>query len=46
MKIFVGLHLKTYSCLKGNNNDGKKAKGTKSCVIKRIKLNFMITKTA
>ena len=46
MKIFVGLRPKTYSYLKDNDDDGKKAKGTKVCVIKRIKLNFMITKTA
>ena len=39
IKEFVGLREKTYSYLKGNNNDDKKAKGTKKCVIKR-KLKF------
>ena len=35
MKEFVGLRAKTYSYLKDNNNKDKKAKGTKTCVIKR-----------
>ena len=35
MKEFVGLRAKTYSCLKENNDENKKAKGTKKCVIKR-----------
>ena len=39
MKDFVGLRTKTYSYLKDNNNEDKKAKGTKKCVIKR-KLKF------
>ena len=39
MKEFVGLRTKTYSYLKYNNNEDKKAKGTKKCVIKR-KLKF------
>ena len=39
MKEFVGLRTKTYSYLKDNNNEDKKAKGTKKCVIKR-KLKF------
>ena len=30
MKIFVGLRGKTYSYLKDNNDEDKKAKGTKS----------------
>ena len=30
MKEFVGLRTKTYSYLKDNNNEDKKAKGTKS----------------
>ena len=30
MKDFVGLRTKTYSYLKDNNNEDKKAKGTKS----------------
>ena len=34
MKKFVGLHLKTYSYLK-DNDEGKKAKSIKSSVIKR-----------
>ena len=41
MKEFVGLKGKTYSCLKDNNNEDKKAKGTKQCVIKR-KLKFEV----
>ena len=39
MKKFVGLRAKTYGYLKDNNDDYKKAKGTKRCVIKR-KLKF------
>ena len=39
MKEFVGLRAKTYSYLKDNNDEDKKTKGTKSCVIKR-KLKF------
>ena len=35
MKEFVGLRAKTYSYLKDNNNEDKKAKGTKKCVMKR-----------
>ena len=35
MKEFVGLIAKTYSQLKDNNHEDKKAKGTKKCVIKR-----------
>ena len=35
MKEFVGLRAKTYSYLKDNNDENKKAKGTKKCVIKR-----------
>ena len=38
-KGFVRLRSKTYSYLKDNNNEDKKAKGTKKCVIK-IKLKF------
>ena len=38
MKEFAGLRAKTYSHLKDNNED-KKSKGTKKCVIKR-KLKF------
>ena len=34
VKISVGLRAKTYSYLKDNNDEGKKAKGTKDCVIK------------
>ena len=40
MKKFVGLRPKTYSYLKENNDEGKKAKGTKKCVVKR-KLKFV-----
>ena len=35
MKEFVGLRAKTYSYLKDNNDEDKKAKGTKKCIIKR-----------
>ena len=34
-KEFVGLRAKTYSYFKDNNNEDKKAKDTKKCVIKR-----------
>ena len=43
MKEFVGLRAKTYGCLKDNDED-KKVKGIKKCVIKR-NLNFKIIKT-
>ena len=39
IKEFVGLKVKTYSYLKDNNDEYKKAKETKSFVIKR-KLKF------
>ena len=39
MKQFLGLRAKTYSYLKDNNDEDKKAKGTKNCAIKR-KLTF------
>ena len=39
MKEFVGLRAKTYSYLRDNNDEDKKEKGTKKCVIKR-KLKF------
>ena len=39
MKKFVGLRAKTYSYLKDSNDEDKKGKGTKKCVIKR-KLKF------
>ena len=35
MKIFSGLRPKTYSCLKDNNDEGNKAKGTKTCCKKK-----------
>ena len=35
MKKFVGLRRKTYAYLKDNDDESKKAKGTKRCVIKR-----------
>ena len=39
MKKFVGFRAKAYSYLKDNNDEDKKEKGTKKCVI-RIKLKF------
>ena len=39
MKQFLGLRAKTYSYLKDNNDEDKKAKGTKNCVI-QSKLKF------
>ena len=35
MKEFFGLRAKTYSYLKDNNDQDKKPKGTKKCIIKR-----------
>ena len=35
MKELVGLRAKTYRYLKGNNDEDKKAKGTKKYVVKR-----------
>ena len=35
MKEFVGLRAKTYSYLKGNNDEDRKSKSTKHFVIKR-----------
>ena len=35
MKEFFRLRAKTYSYLKDNNDEDKKAKGTEKCVIKR-----------
>ena len=32
MKEFVGLRAKAYCYLKGNNDEGKKAKDTKRCL--------------
>ena len=39
MKEFIGLRAKTYSYLKDNYDEDKKANSTKKCVIKR-KLKF------
>ena len=39
MKEFAGLQARIYLYLKDNKGEGKKAKGTKRCVIKR-KLTF------
>ena len=39
MTKFVGLGAKTYSYLRDNGSEDKKAKGTKKCIIKR-KLKF------
>ena len=44
MKEFVGLRAKTYSYWKENNDEDKKAKATKECIIKE-NLNLKITKT-
>ena len=33
MKEFIGLLAKTYSYIQDNNDENKKAKGTKKCVI-------------
>ena len=41
MKDFVGLRAKTCSYVKDNNDEDKKAKATKKCVIKR-KFQFQI----
>ena len=35
MTEFVGLRAKTYSYLKDNNDEDKKAKNTKKCAIKK-----------
>ena len=35
IKKIVGLTAKTYSCLKDNNGEDKKSKGTKKCVVKK-----------
>ena len=43
-KIF-GLRGKIYSCLKGNNDEVKKAKDTKKVCHKNENLNFKIMKT-
>ena len=43
MKKFVGLRAKTNSYLKDNNDEDKKAKSTKKCIIKR-KLKCQIIK--
>ena len=43
MKEFVELRAKTYSYLKDNDDEYKRAKGTKKCVIKR-KLKFQVYK--
>ena len=43
LKEFLGLRAKTCSYLKDNNDEDKKAKGTKKCVIKR-KLKFQDNK--
>ena len=39
MREFIGLREKSYSYLRDNNDEDKKVKGTKKCVIKR-KLKF------
>ena len=45
LKEFVGLRPKTCSYLKDNNDDDKKAKGRKKCIIKK-NLNLKIINTA
>ena len=44
MKEFAGLRAKAYSCLKDSNDEDKKAKDTKKCVLKE-NLNLEIIKT-
>ena len=44
IKEFAGLRAKTYSYLNDNNDEHKKAKDTKQCVIKG-KLKFKTIKT-
>ena len=44
IKEFVGIKAKTYSYLKDNNYEDKKANSTKKCGIKNP-LNFKIIKT-
>ena len=39
MKEFIGLRVKTFSYLKDNNDEDRKTRGTKKCVVKR-KLKF------
>ena len=44
MKEFVGLRAKTYSYLKENNVEDRKAKGTKKCVTKEsLDLRIIMT---
>ena len=45
MKELVGLGAKTYSYLKDNHDEDKKAKGTKKCVMKR-KIKFQYYKNS
>ena len=42
MKKFAGLRAKFYSYLIDGNNEGKKGKGAKQCLIKR-KVKFMLS---
>ena len=42
--LHVALRAKTYSYLKDNNDEDKKAKGTKNCVKKQTNLDFKIIK--
>ena len=37
MKEFVGLRAKTYSCIIDDGSEVKKAKGSKTCIIKKLK---------
>ena len=46
MKEFVGLRANTYSYLKDINDEDKKAKDTKKCVIKKnLKFDLKIIRT-
>ena len=45
MKKFLGIRAKTYSQLTENNDENKKAKGTKKVYHKKENLNFKIIKT-
>ena len=43
-RIMKGLRAKTYSYSKDNNDEDKKRKGTKKCVVKKIKVRNIVWK--